>query len=132
MKTSNKGFTLIELLVVIAIIGILSTIVLVAVNTARAKGDDAAVKEDLHGIRSQAEILNDNNGSYSGICGDPGIADALGNASTTSGASPTCNDSANAWAADAVLKGAGGFWCVDYTGAAIGEPSDIGTATACP
>jgi len=57
----NKGFTLIELLVVIAIIGILSSVVLASLNSARQKGQDAAIKQNLNNMRAQTEMYFDNN-----------------------------------------------------------------------
>lgn len=41
-RNNQTGFTLIELLVVISIIGLMSSTVLAAVNSARVKADNAA------------------------------------------------------------------------------------------
>ncbi|MBX4200373.1 prepilin-type N-terminal cleavage/methylation domain-containing protein [Candidatus Parcubacteria bacterium] len=64
MIKGERGFTLIELLVVIAIIGVLSSIVLASVNTARDKSKDAKIKAQLAGLRNAAEIYHDNTGAY--------------------------------------------------------------------
>ncbi len=64
MKKLQKGFTLIELLVVIAIIGVLATVGMVALNSSKGKGDDAAVRSNLHSLRSQAEIFYLNHKKY--------------------------------------------------------------------
>jgi len=63
-KTEQKGFTLIELLVVIAVIGLLASIVLVSLNTSRAKARDAKRKEDLYQVALAMEMYFDKNGVY--------------------------------------------------------------------
>lgn len=60
----NLGFTLIELLVVVAIIGILSSVVLASLNTARAKARDAKRRIDLKQVQLALELYYDSNGVY--------------------------------------------------------------------
>ncbi len=59
----QKGFTLIELLVVIAIIGLLASVVLVSINSARAKARDAKRKADLAQIQKALEIYINQTGA---------------------------------------------------------------------
>ena len=63
-RKGEKGFTLIELLVVIAIIGILATIVLVSLNTARQKARDTRRASDLRQVALALEMYYDDNNSY--------------------------------------------------------------------
>ncbi len=64
MVRHNKGFTLIELLVVIAIIGILSSVVLASLNSARQKSRDAKRVSDLKQLQLALELYYDSNGGY--------------------------------------------------------------------
>ncbi|MBI3632996.1 MAG: type II secretion system protein [Candidatus Vogelbacteria bacterium] len=63
-KSNKKGFTLIELLVVIAIIGILSSVVLVSLQSSRAKARDAKRIADIGSIQQALALYYDSNNSY--------------------------------------------------------------------
>jgi prepilin-type N-terminal cleavage/methylation domain-containing protein len=134
MNTTMKqrGFTLIELLVVIAIIGILASVVLASLNSARDKGEDAAIRSNLNNARAQAELsYDDNNRSYDNVCVDIGD---LVTAATNSGggaAAADCDDDPGAWAAEKELN-TGDFYCVDSTGAATEAGSKGADALVCP
>jgi len=130
---NKKGFTLIELLVVIAIIGILASVVLASLNTARAKGANAAVKANLSGMRAQAELIYDDTSSYATVCTNATIVNAINAAksaagittatvtalATTGGAgTATCHaDGSTGWAIEVPLKDPStSFFCVNNAG----------------
>ena len=60
----NRGFTLIELLVVVAIIGMLSSVVLSSLNTARGAARDARRGQDIKQIQTALELYFNTNGFY--------------------------------------------------------------------
>ena len=60
----NKGFTLIELLVVVAIIGILATVVLASLGSARERASFAAKLSEVNQVRNALELYNLDNNSY--------------------------------------------------------------------
>jgi len=137
----SRGFTLIELLVVIAIIGVLSSVVLASLNTARSKGNDAAIQSNLSTIQTESEIyygLTSNTyGAAATTCttgmfsADTTIAKAIASAENAngSGSSMSCFSSASAYAISSPVST--GNWCVDSTGA-VGLRATAATGTACP
>ncbi|MBU2103835.1 type II secretion system GspH family protein [Patescibacteria group bacterium] len=62
-STKTKGFTLIELLVVIAIIGVLSSVVLASLNTARMKGRDVKKQADFRQLNTVLSLYFDKYGT---------------------------------------------------------------------
>ena len=134
-KGLARGFTLIELLVVIAIIGLLASIILASLNSARGKGADAAIKGQLRNTQSQAEIIYDNASpnAYTTVCSDTTVQSQVTGAASAAGASTpswlgtqvssatqaVCHSQSASYAILVPLKtDSANGWCVDSTGAA--------------
>ena len=66
MRKFKKGFTLIELLIVIAIIGILASIVLVSLSSARDRARLAEFKSQVSSAQA-AVIIDCDDGIYDGV-----------------------------------------------------------------
>ncbi len=142
IQTYKRGFTLIELLVVIAIIGILASVVLASLNSARAKGADAAIKSNLDNARSQAAIFFEDSGNgYDTVCAVGGgvvpkgvlefrvAADSAGVATLLA----TCDDDPSAWAMEKQLSNGTDYYCVDSNGSAKVSAGSKGVgAVVCP
>lgn len=63
----TRGFTLIELLVVIAIIGLLSSVVLASLSTARLRARDASLMQEVNQLATMYELEYASTGSYANI-----------------------------------------------------------------
>ncbi len=133
----KKGFTLIELLVVIAIIGILSSVILASLSTAREGGKAAAIKESMNGIRSQMELYHNPDTAYgdndtdttpfqceagTGAFVDLKVIDIQRDIVAKGATNQQCSTDVaaggndTAWAYSVTLPGTSGSWCIDSTG----------------
>lgn len=128
----KRGFTLIELLVVIAIIGILSSIVLVALNGARDKAKDARIIADMSQLRTVAEMLY-SDGNYDDFLVTDSDVGNLSTDITSQGGGLTINlDETNAaYCAFTALNATGQYYCVDSSGVAKETSTNPNAASYC-
>ena len=95
---NNKGFTLVELLVVIAIIGILSTVAVVNLNSAREKAREASVKGNLVGLIPAVVLCHDESEELT----EDGTAGTVVDCSNDAGDVPVAGGEIFAWTDSAV------------------------------
>lgn len=158
----QKGFTIIELLVVIAVIGVLSSVILASIKSARMKNADAATKASMQGVPSRSELYySDNTYSYINVChlGATGLTGVKSvgelvqsaakaqniasygenNVPPASLTTVTCNNTDSAWAVEAPMKnqdiggtGASAMFCVDSLGFVGYRSTSMGATAVCP
>jgi len=132
--TTKKGFTLIELLVVIAIIGILASVVLASLNSARDGAKDAAIQASISALRTEAELFSIDNSDYDGFCAAEGAAtSAFGVSIANNGGTLVCATTATTGAnfrVSSVLNDGATWFCADSTGTAV-EVTSAPSGDAC-
>lgn len=121
MTQFEKGFTLVELLVVIAIIGILVTVVLINVNSARQKARVSAIQASIAQVRTEMEQKLSASGEYPAVSSLTSIASSV----ASNGGNLLGTGAGPAYRAYSEIPGGGSVraYCVDSLGSANSYPN---------
>ena len=141
-----RGFTLIELLVVVAIIGMLSSIVLSSLTSARNRAGDSSVRSNLKSLTNLAALYQSNNAGYgssvtaatcptsgtSMFYADVNIRNAIAKAAMGGGGATRCATDGNSYAVSVQLKTSTDHWCVDSAGGVRQTDNASWSGVVCP
>jgi len=140
-KPCDRGFTLIELLVVIAVIGLMVVIVIVNMQSPRARAHDTNIMRFMHQLRNIAQLSYNQNETYEAVCDETDntlsnskyfglLEDAL--EKENPGEKVTCFESVDkkGFAASFPLVAEKGkHWCVEAAGAGVKIDNPITSAS---
>lgn len=139
-KANNVGGTVVVIIAcfffLVGIVGVLASVVLASLNSARAKGQDAQITATVSNMRVQAEVYRDDSvtaskdGSYAGVCSDEKIYEIASHLPQSAAAA--CSDSDEAYVITAKLS-TGGYVCADNTGPVKKISTEVAsTEISCP
>jgi Tfp pilus assembly protein PilE len=131
------GIIIAAILPALAILGILASVVLVSLNVARQKGQDAKIMSELNSIRASAELYySTNNNSYSqtrscssGMFADQNIQQLITGMSSKK---VMCYAEGSSYSISSALSDSTKSYCVDNSGfGGSGTASDNGSEAVC-
>lgn len=134
------AFTLLELLIVVGIIGILASLIIIAVGGAKQRALDSSIKANLSQVRQEAASLQAESNSYTGLCsggtlneGNPNLALVEQEVMKRNGQqNVVCYADATSYCVQSPLA-SGGEFCIDVEGrASTTQTNCSGANIRCP
>lgn len=131
-NNNNVVFVIVIVLFLgIAILGILSSVILASLTTAKREGGlKNSIKSTFLNVRMQAALYEDKNKTDLGFCKDANVISLLKSIKTSS--DYVCNDAKKGWVISMPLMNNKGYLCTDYISSSLVEiPKPITTGVSC-